>query len=450
MHWTPKQRATLRCQCLAFLALACGASAGTVETLDGRASQGDLRLDADAIVVTSSNLAPERIALSNLLRADFTAATNPPSPPSARLAPLALDDARGALPDPWHNLDVGRLARPGSAIHSRGTFTLEAARSADKERDDGYHLVCQSFRGDGEIIARVASLDPRDDKDKQARAGVVLRAGLTPEDRTVLMSLTGGGGFFFRRWAGRGGGASEARRPDLKPPYWVKLAREGKRVTASHSTDGRRWIVLEAPDEPMPDRIYMGLAVMSRRRDSLATASFDHVTVRPITPRPPFTPRLVLKDGTVIADYFTALGDTMVAFSPAHAGRRVLTMHVARVLFQSLDDPDALPPHRTGVLLSNGDFVDCEIASMKNNRVTVTSVLFGQRHYDLGKRIAALALRSVTTQPASFELKTVDGSVLRCQSLRVGADEALVETPLAGAWRVSRVEIQEIVRTTGR
>lgn len=431
---------------LAFFS-ATSAPAATVQTLDGQTFLGRIKLEADgSLLVTPSNAPPERVALTNLLRADFTNPTNPAPKLSPRLKPLALDEDRGRMPEPWRNLDIGRPDQPGSALHYHGRFTLESFYKEQRERHDSFHFVCQSFAGDGEIIARVASLAPRDEKDKQARAGVVLRAGLEADERAIMLSLTGGGGLFFQRWGARGGGAREDRRPDLKPPYWVKLAREGKKISAFHSTDGRRWFLLESNEEPLPDRIYFGLGVMSRRRDTRATAEFDHVTVRALEPRGPFTPRVVLRDGTVIVDHLRAADDTAIVFSALKKSLSVLTRHVARIQYQPIDDPELLPSGRPGVLLANGDFIDGEFQCVSNNRVVLGSVLFGQRKLDLDRKVAAIVLRDAQPQTLPFEVKTLDGSAWRARTLAIESGAVKLDTPLAGAWRIPAGEVREIAR----
>lgn len=427
---------------------ASNVSAATIQTLDGRTLLGGVKLDSDGtLLVAPSNAPPERISLTNLLRADFANLTNAAPPISARLKPLAQDEARGAMPEPWSNLDIGHMEQRGSAVHYHGKFTLESSYKASGERYDGYHFVCQSFSGDGEIIAHVASLTPRDDKDKQARAGVLIRGGLDADQRAVLMSLTGGGGLFFNRWGIRGGSsAREVRRPDLMPPYWVKLAREGKQVSAYHSTNGKRWSLLESTEEPLPDRIYFGLAVMSRRRDVNATAEFDHVSVRALEARGPYTPLVVLKDGTAIADHLRLVDDTAVTFSAQRKGLNVLTRHVARIQFQPLDGLDVPTGGRSGVLLANGDFIDGEFQCISNNRIVLGSVLFGQRKFDLGRKVAAIVLRDAQRQPAPFEVRTLDGSLWRARSVVIKSAALIVDSPLAGAWRIPAGEVRDITR----
>ena len=423
--------------------------AAVVQTLDGRTIQGHIQFEAgDSLLITPSNEPPARIAFTSLLRADFNEPTNAPPPVSPRLQPLAMDEERGAMPAPWQNLDIGGMQRPGSAVHYHGTFTVESSRRTSSDGDKGFHFVCQPFRGDGEIVARVASIRPRDEKERQAWAGVMMRASLADEARTLMVAVTGSGGMTFSRRKGREGGATPASRPDLKPPYWVRLRREGKTITSHHSTDGRRWAFLGQTDEELPDRIYFGLAVKSNRRDEPATGEFDHVTVRALEPRGPFAPRVVLKDGSVITDHIRLVDDTAITFSAARKGLTVLTRHVARLQFQPLDDPESIPAGRSGVLMATGDFVDGEFLCVSNNRVRLGSVLFGQRSYELNRKVAAVVLRDVTAQAAAFEVKTLDGSVWRARSISVEADALKLDTAFAGSIRIPQSEVREIARQT--
>jgi len=421
-------------------------NAGTVQTLDGSLLRGRIQFESpDAFLVTPSNGPPTRVALSNLLRADFTNPTNLPPPPSPRLKPPVLDEELGALPEPWQNLDLGRLEAPGSAVHYRGRFTVEASRPSRGESEEGFHFVWQPLRGDGEIIARVASIAPRDQKDLQAKAGVAMRASLDSDARTLMMMVSGGGGAYFRRGRMRGMSTTGDPRPDLKPPYWVKLRRDGNTISGFHSTDGRRWIALDKTDAGLSDHFYVGLAATSRRRGSPATAEFDHVIARPLEPRAGFTPRIVLRDGTVIADHFRTVDDTVVTLSPERTGLRVLTRHVARLQFRPVDGTEDLPAGRGGVLLSNGDFVDGEFQCVTNGRVLIGSVLFGRRSLEIGRKVAAVVLGEAPASPAAFEARTFDGSVWRAKAIRVEAEELVLDTALLGQWRIPATELRELV-----
>jgi hypothetical protein len=334
-------------------------------------------------------------------------------------------------------------------MHYHGSFSIEAQPRARKGRGDALHFLYQPWHGDGEIVARVASLDPRDAKEKQARAGVMMRMSLEPESANVSMSLSGGLGSIFRRSSRKGEKVIDDKRPDLKPPYWVKLARENGIIAGYHSTDGKYWKLVGSSETDLPERMLLGLTVTSRRREP-AQATFDHVAIRSAVPRSAFTPRIVLRDGTVIADHFTAMDESRVELSREKQALKVLTANVARLLFQPVFEADSLTAGRTGILLSNGDFIDGEFRGIEDGRVKISSVLFGQRSYELNRKVATVVLRHLSPRPASFEIRTQDGSVWRPKTMRLEQDALQVEEPLAGVWQIPSQDLVEIRRPAAR
>lgn len=419
-----------------------------VETLDGQVARGKIRWQSPGhLAVIPSSGEPVSVALTNLLRAEFVAPTNPvPAQPGFARSPRhAVDERKGELPPAWNGADIGQISKPGSAVHYQGTFTLTAHPRTRKAKGDTIHFVWQSWRGDGEMVARVASLQPRDEKQKQARAGLMMRASLEPEASCVSMALSGGLGSLFKRTSRKGIRVMDDKRPDLKAPYWVRLTREGGMIAGYQSADGKEWKLLGSSETDLPSTMLVGLAVWSRRGEP-AEASLDHVAIRSAVPRSEFAPRIVLKDGTVIADHFVALDDSGLVFSKEHPGLNVRPANVARLLFQPNFQADSLTPGRTGLLMSNGDFVDGEVRAIKDDKVTLDSVLLGRRVYDLNRKVAAVVLRDQATTSATFEVTTHDGSVWRTRALSTEGDILRVEAPLAGQARIAMQELVEIRR----
>jgi regulation of enolase protein 1 (concanavalin A-like superfamily) len=62
-------------------------------------------------------------------------------------------------------------------------------------------------------------------------------------------------------------------------PYWVKLTRVGTSITAYVSPDGTTWTQVGTDTIAMGATINVGLAVTSHSNGTLATATFDQVTV---------------------------------------------------------------------------------------------------------------------------------------------------------------------------
>jgi hypothetical protein len=433
---------------LATIGFLLPASGAVVETLDGQVVRGRIRLEksGDWVVVPATG-DPIPVSLTNLLRAEFANPTNaPPAPAGVSRSPrYTLDEKEGALPSAWREADIGQISKPGGALHYQGAFTLSAYPRTRKGKGDTLHYVWQPWRGDGEIVARVASLRPRDEKQKQARAGVMMRASLEPEASCVSMALSGGLGSLFKRTSRKGDRVMDDKRPDLKAPYWVRLTREGGTIAGYQSTDGKSWKLLGSSETDLPSTMLVGLAVWSRRGEP-AEATLDHVAVRSSVPRSEFAPRIVLKDGTVIADHFVALDDSGLVFSKERPGLKVRLANVARLLFQPVFEADSLTAGRTGLLMSNGDFIDGDVRAVKDDKVTLDSVLLGRRVHDLNRKVAAVVLHDLAVAPATFEVTTHDGSVWRTQSIFAEEDMLRVEVPLAGSARIAAQEVIEIRR----
>src|ERR1043165_2571226 len=124
---------------LPLLLLALSARGASVQTLDGLTLQGRIQIERGGpLLLWPSNDLPIPVALTNLLRADFSNASNGIPTLSPHLRPLAMDEESGALPDPWRNADVGRLEQPGSAAHYHGTLALEVAGGLGTAAEEGF------------------------------------------------------------------------------------------------------------------------------------------------------------------------------------------------------------------------------------------------------------------------------------------------------------------------
>jgi hypothetical protein len=170
---------------------------------------------------------------------------------------------------------------------------------------DQFHYVYQPLQGDGEIIAQVAA---RAGLDGWSQAGVMIRQSLTPTASEVFIGATGGNGWVVhRRDLSTAGSTETTFGPPGGAPGWVRLIREGDRISAFQSADGTSWTLVSATTSPMPWTAYVGLAVSSHR-ETYATGLFTDVTVRAITgggvtPTPPTAPTVSIAsplDGAVI------------------------------------------------------------------------------------------------------------------------------------------------------
>jgi hypothetical protein len=141
---------------------------------------------------------------------------------------------------------------------------------------DAFRFVYQPLAGDGQIVARVASVQ---NTNAWVKAGATIRADLTPGSPQAMMMVTPGkNNNFQRRPAARRVSTSTAGAA-VKAPCWVKLTRNGTTVTACESANGLTWSTVGTATIALPADVLVGLAVSSHSASSVATATFDQAAV---------------------------------------------------------------------------------------------------------------------------------------------------------------------------
>src|SRR5262249_30697985 len=102
-------------------------------------------------------------------------------------APVGITVAysAGPLPSPWWETDVGPVGLAGSSNYSAGTFNVSGSGTTLGPPPDQFHLVYQQLSGDGQIVARVVSVQSTS---TYAKAGVMIRETLDPRSAYAMMS----------------------------------------------------------------------------------------------------------------------------------------------------------------------------------------------------------------------------------------------------------------------
>ena len=140
---------------------------------------------------------------------------------------------------PWREADVGTLARAGHAVQPRdGAFALTAGGRDIWEKQDSFHFLYRTLKGDGQITAHIASLTPTSN---WAKAGVMIRESLAPDAPHAMMAITPGQGAAFQYRPQTGGESQHTSGPNITAPFWVRIIRHGDEVAGLVSSDGREW-----------------------------------------------------------------------------------------------------------------------------------------------------------------------------------------------------------------
>jgi uncharacterized repeat protein (TIGR03806 family) len=190
----------------------------------------------------------------------------------------SLSPVAPSLPPDWKHADIGSVGLAGDASSLNGRFNLIASGDDIWNNADGFHFACTQLTGDGQIIARVASMQFTD---PWAKAGVMFREDFSPGSKHALMALTANGGSVFQRRVKVGKLTWNTDGPATNVPFWVRLVRSGNRLTGYVSKDGIDWQRVDSIDVPMNKTIYVGLALTAHNNSALNSALFDHVDVTP-------------------------------------------------------------------------------------------------------------------------------------------------------------------------
>ncbi len=172
-----------------------------------------------------------------------------------------------------------------------GTFTLTAAGADIWGARDEFRYACKQLDGDGAIVARVDNMSW---SNAWAKAGVMIRESLSPGSAHAFMLVTPDSRRAFQNRPFSNSAACRSAHSNVEAislPFWVKLQRQGNRLTGYYSQDGVNWIRQpdteytgsDASPNPqtisMPARVYVGLALTSHVSGRAATAMFSGVKI---------------------------------------------------------------------------------------------------------------------------------------------------------------------------
>jgi hypothetical protein len=209
----------------------------------------------------------------NGLNAAAKLAWSSASQPKEFIPPSQFSPAIGT----WLDRDIGGVGIAGVSTYAAPNFTVSASGADIWDRADAFHFVYSPLIGDGQIVARVNSLQ---NSDPWAKAGVMIRDSLDADSANAFMAITAGNGAAFQRRPTQGGLSLNTAGPAVAAPYWVQLVRSRTNFSGSVSSNGVNWVTVGSEVIPMNASAFAGLAVTAHNNGVLNAATFGDVTVR--------------------------------------------------------------------------------------------------------------------------------------------------------------------------
>jgi subtilisin family serine protease/regulation of enolase protein 1 (concanavalin A-like superfamily) len=178
----------------------------------------------------------------------------------------------------WQHRDIGLTPVPGAATGANGSYTVTGSGADVWGTADAFHYAYTTLTGDGSIVARVTSVQL--DVSPWVKAGVMIRASLTPGSPHAFMLTSAAKGTAFQRRRNDQDISVNTAGSFSGAPRWVKLQRTGSQIAAYESADGTVWTLVGTDTITLGSTVYVGLAVTSHATGAAATCTFDNVTVR--------------------------------------------------------------------------------------------------------------------------------------------------------------------------
>jgi hypothetical protein len=176
--------------------------------------------------------------------------------------------------------DIGTVGATGSSSQDSGIYTLEGSGWDIWSTSDAFHYLHEGLTGDGEIVARVTSVE---NTDEWAKAGVMFRDS-TAADAPFVMVAQRPDNQVTMQWRDSTGGSAGYTGSlvgGTTSVKYLKLIRSSDVFTGYYSIDGTSWAEIATHTTDLGITARVGLSVTSHNNATLATATFDNVLVTP-------------------------------------------------------------------------------------------------------------------------------------------------------------------------
>jgi hypothetical protein len=343
-------------------------------------------------------------------------------------------DTAETLPTDWKAQDIGAVTVPGSVSYAAGVFTLtsdELDNPNGQDPTDHYFFVGRPWKGDGQWTVRLKGFVPADGV---FRGGFQLRDSLDPFSANIGMSAwDSNNAYAFARDSRHGtwGTVTEVDNFRDKTPMWFRMTRRGFSLDYEVSSDGKTWDLRGQPRLELADNGWAGLFINNHADKTDQKVMIDQVLFTPvpgISPGQIVVTGVVLRSGSFLAGSFDGLN-----FDPAaqagnfiRAGKPVTisTAQTGAVVYRPVTRARLIEAGKqVGILMRNDDILIGDFQAIGREYTYLNSMAFGPTPYSVDQMNACL-VHPIKLQPAEFEVRLTDGSVVYASG--IGVDKGTV------------------------
>lgn len=419
----------------------------TVRTLDGATYQGPVAFTNQGIVLLPPADPPRTLALEDL----FTLSLQPLNPHHPPSDPSPTPSAPVPLSPPiadWNTLALG-VGASGEMESDHSSWMISGGGAGLRGNADALFFAHQPLAISGQLMARI---DRFDAPHPESMAGIMLRDNLGESAAYTFLGFRPGSGVAFQFRQIAGGMTMRTTNTVVPLPLWVRLSRVGGAMVGEISTDGSRWDPFGRVNVNLGQNVRAGLAVTSGDPNARAVAVFSQpfLGARGMAyASPSGYPRLTFRGGSTLIAPIESADDAIVRLGGTRAGTLISALNLARIEFAPTPTNrlQSLDPHRSGLLLADGDFIEGQLRLAATNQITINSLLFGYRRFALGSEAIALWCHPEVPDDAPYQVTLQDGSQLRARRIEMKPDAWRLESPLLGALSFPTSEIRQFQRS---
>jgi regulation of enolase protein 1 (concanavalin A-like superfamily) len=198
--------------------------------------------------------------------------------------------------DPDKQIDFAGGCVPALGAYydaTTGTITLRGAGpDGIGGSADSFNFTSTEVEGNFQVSVKALTRPIR--TARTAKAGLMIREGLTAGARMATLVLTGSQEGLLFQWRGTANSdATQADEPlispaDLIPPLWIRLTRTGDKITAEYSLDGTTWKGGDNPQNQatlssLAAKVDVGLAITSNQANvgrQITQATVQSLTIQ--------------------------------------------------------------------------------------------------------------------------------------------------------------------------
>jgi len=400
-----------------------------VSISDSGETTGKVSLVSGSVQV-ETGLSPTDIKFPEVLEADFGD------------DPFQLDfyssaDAKGKeLPPAWKAQDIGDVDAPGLVTMRDGVFSISGSGNFPKPTRKGPALdrlffAGQQWVGDGQWTVHLNDIDAQS---PGTSAGLMVRDSLDPGSTdTDLETTTLGAGAFANRPV-----ANTPARPvplSIAPPVWLRLTRFATSIYATVSTDGQQWDMVGQADFKSLENPWVGIFAHTRMEREAGKATFDQISFAPApSSAEALPPGVILQGGSFVAATCQHLlidptnPDALGNFTRGTTPLNISASQISSITSIPLTRKQVadLASSKPGLIMKNGDVMDGDTNSITNGAVEVSSLLLGITSYPRTDTRACV-LHPLFLQPAKYEIRLKDGSMVRANDVTVSGSSVALE-----------------------